>query len=612
MKMRVNRLIASLFALVLCVSLVFPQGVKAKAAGEDETEGSGVLELNVYNAEEYISEYDEDWETSDIIADFEEAASEHFGRKVKVNYSTFGTLENMYNELQLTKKKGKDGSYTYAYDLVCPSDYMIQRMINENMLETYDVSSDENGDIVYDKVENYNDYASGFIKDLFNSKEETNIVTDVTKKWAEYAVCYMWGTMGFIYNPIKLAETNDKIDINGLLDENGEIALSGEELEKYVHANTWSLPWEAYYKNLGTIKDSIRDTYALAVGKVYGDKLLRLRELWEGGEITHEEYQAVLIKVFNNVNTSIAEELASLKELSAETLALVREIFPDDDEKTVDKVSESLKELKHNVYGFEVDSGKKDMAAGKIAINFAWSGDAAYTLDTADEYEGAKLYYAVPEEGSNIWFDAWVMPKGANKELAQFFVNFISDPENAISNMDYIGYVSPIAGDDVFVRMYETYDLTTDAAEAEELGYVAIDYSYYFDSLSDEVKVTYMENEEKKTKMVKTRTADGRVVVYAAPEMLGRQLTTQYPEKSTVDRCAIMTTLGREELKAINNMWSDVKVGDISTPMLITIPVIIGVVLLGFIVYSILKKRGITFNRKRKVYGKLIKSERIR
>jgi len=37
----------------------------------------------------------------------------------------------MYNELQLTKKKGKNGEYTYAYDLVCPSDYMIQRMINE-------------------------------------------------------------------------------------------------------------------------------------------------------------------------------------------------------------------------------------------------------------------------------------------------------------------------------------------------------------------------------------------------------------------------------------------------------------------------------------------------
>ena len=278
-------------------------------------------------------------------------------------------------------------------------------------------------------------------------------------------------------------------------------------------------------------------------------------------------------------------------------MTLLAKIFPDTETNTVDIVSESLKDLKHNVYGFEVDSGKKDMAAGKIAINFAWSGDAAYTLDTADEYsDGAQLYYAVPKEGSNIWFDAWVMPKGANKELAQFFVNFISSPECAISNMDYIGYVSPISGDEVFERLLDTYELTTDPAEAEENGLTyAIDYSYYFTNISDDYK-----------------TEDGKAIVYSAPENIGRQLTTQYPEKTTVDRCALMTTLSKGELKDLNKMWSDVKVGDISTAFLITVPVIIGVVLLFFAVYSILKKHGITFKRKPKVYGQLIKSERIR
>lgn len=587
MKTSVKRLIALVFAVVLCVSSFASCG----GAAED----SGVLELNVYNAEEYISEFDAEWETFDIIKKFEEVATEKFGKKVKVNYSTFGTIENMYNELQLTKKKGKNGEYTYAYDLVCPSDYMIQRMINENMLETYDASENQDGEIVYDKVDNYNGYASGFIKDLFNSKEEENYVTGSVKKWAEYAVCYMWGTMGFIYNPVKLAETNADIDINGLL-KDGEIALTGNELEEYVKANTWSLPWQAYYKNLGTIKDSIRDTYALAVGKVYGEKLLELRRLWESGELTHDEYQKIIIKVFNNVNTPLSEEFATLG-LPADKLTLLAKIFPDTETKTVDIVSESLKDLKHNVYGFEVDSGKKDMAAGKIAINFAWSGDAAYTLDTADEYsDGAQLYYSVPKEGSNIWFDAWVMLKGANKELAQFFVNFISSPECAISNMDYIGYVSPISGDEVFERLLDTYELTTDPAEAEANGLTyAIDYSYYFTNISDDYK-----------------TEDGKVIVYSAPENIGRQLTTQYPEKSTVDRCALMTTLSKGELKDLNKMWSDVKVGDISTAFLITVPVIIGVVLLFFAVYSILKKRGITFKRKPKVYGQLLKSERIR
>ena len=117
--------------------------------------------------------------------------------------------------------------------------------------------------------------------------------------------------MGFIYNPVKLAETNADIDINGLI-ENGEIILSGNEPEEYVKANTRALPWQAYYKNLGTIKDSIRDNYALAAGKVYGEKLLGLRRLWEYGELTHHEYQKIIIKVFNDVNTPLSEEFVTL------------------------------------------------------------------------------------------------------------------------------------------------------------------------------------------------------------------------------------------------------------------------------------------------------------
>ena len=119
-------------------------------------------------------------------------------------------------------------------------------------------------------MDNYSGYASGFIKDLFNSKEEENYVSGSVKKWAEYAVCYMWGTMGFIYNPVKLAETNADIDINGLI-ENGEIILSGNEPEEYVKANTRALPWQAYYKNLGTIKDSIRDPRARFTAKNCSD-----------------------------------------------------------------------------------------------------------------------------------------------------------------------------------------------------------------------------------------------------------------------------------------------------------------------------------------------------
>ena len=526
------------------------------------------LYLNVYNAEEYISEYDEEWETVDAISEFEKYATEKYGKKVVVKYSTFGTIENMYNELQLTKKKGKNG-YTYAYDLVCPSDYMIQRMINEDMLERYDMNEDG----TYAALGNYNDNASSFILDLFNGKTEKNEVTGYVGKWSEYAACYMWGTMGFVYNPEVLAANTAGADISELV-------------------KSWALPWNAYFKNLGTIKDSIRDTYALAVGYTYRDELTELQSLKENGTLTQDEYQAVLIKVFNNVNTDLSAEFTE-SGITGDKLSAVNALFAKfNGENTVDLVSKNLKELKRNVYGFEVDSGKKDMAAGKIAINFAWSGDAAYTLDLADEDDGATLYYEVPKEGSNVWFDAWVMPKGANKELAQDFVNFLSSPEIAISNMDYIGYVSPIAGDEVFEYVVDNYELSF---ERDEDHPYEIDYTYYFGNVSDEYK-----------------TEDGKVIIYCSEDQVGRQLTTQYPEQSTVERCALMTALTRDELKALNAAWSDIKVGNVPVSLMIAIIVIIALILIAFIVRAILKKHGIVIKRKHRVYGKLISSERIR
>ena len=123
-----------------------------------------VVELKVYNWEDYISIDDGSGENVDLIKKFEQHCKEKFGLNVKVKYSTFGTLENMYNELQLTKTKAEDGSYTYAYDLVCPSDYMLQKMIIEGMVEKYDYTIEE-GKLGH--VNGYYDNASKFIVDLF-------------------------------------------------------------------------------------------------------------------------------------------------------------------------------------------------------------------------------------------------------------------------------------------------------------------------------------------------------------------------------------------------------------------------------------------------------------
>ena len=311
--------------------------------------------LRVYNWEDYISEPTQNSDGTsendyvDLVAEFEK----EYG--VTVEYSTFGTNENMYNELKINPG---------AYDLVCPSDYMIMKMISEDMVEPFTDDFLQNS--------TYMRYASPYIKELFEEKG-----------WTKYAVAYMWGTMGYVYNP----ELSDTVE---------------EDL------SSWTGLWQEKYASVATIKDSVRDSYFLGVAAVYRDELMHLKEEHETGKLDRQTYNDKVTEVMNRT-----------------------------DEATIEATKDALLQLKENLYGFEVDSGKQDMVVGRISINFAWSGDAVYTMDDAEPYfneetgkeePGIYLNYIVPEECSNIWFDGWVMPKGANVELAQKFYRFPLPP----------------------------------------------------------------------------------------------------------------------------------------------------------------------------------------
>ena len=326
------------------------------------------LVLRVYSWQDYIDEgLDDDGQkvSNSVMEDWQEWYYQTYNEKVEVIYDTFETNEVMMNTL----KTGKT-----TYDLICPSEYTIQKMIRLDMLDTFDYEmKDKNGNLV---MTNYQ-YISRYLKDLFK-KEELD----------SYAVPYMWGTMGFIYNPENVKEEDIK---------------------------HWSILWNSEYKNMATAKDSIRDTDVVGVMNVYYEELMELKTKYENNEITSEQYTDSIGKIMNRC-----------------------------DDETLLKVEEALKLMKENVYGFEVDSGKSDIVTGKVSINFAWSGDAVYSLDVAEEENEVYLNYQVPEEGSNVWFDGWVMPKGANKELAQSFVNYLCYPEIAVRNMNYIGYTSSI------------------------------------------------------------------------------------------------------------------------------------------------------------------------
>ena len=97
--------------------------------------------------------------------------------KIEVIYNTYESNEIMLNNIKTGKTQ---------YDLICPSDYTIQKMLNEDLLIKFDMNEDN---LTYKNVENYNKYASPYIKELF-----------IEKGWQEYSIPYMWGTMGIIYN----------------------------------------------------------------------------------------------------------------------------------------------------------------------------------------------------------------------------------------------------------------------------------------------------------------------------------------------------------------------------------------------------------------------------
>ena len=164
-----------LLLLLLCVTLSACGG-----AGKTET-------LYVYNWGEYISDGSED--SMDVNAAFEEYCRRELGRNVTVNYSTFSSNEDMY---------AKISSGSSSYDVIIPSDYMIQRMVSEDLLTPLDLSLIPNYANVGEQFKGENVYYE-------NDSQNT------------YSVPYFYGMVGVIYNASIVAENDPEIGSWGLM-----------------------------------------------------------------------------------------------------------------------------------------------------------------------------------------------------------------------------------------------------------------------------------------------------------------------------------------------------------------------------------------------------------
>lgn len=257
-----------LASLLLFLAFFEKCDIKTVSAKDEE-----VVTLRVCNWEEYIDEggWSEEetigLDSADIIGenpmyeDFEEWYYDTYHKKVKVEYSCFGTNEELYNMLTLGDE----------YDIVCPSEYMIMKMMSEDMVVPF---SDE----FFDESVEENYYIKGvspFIRNAF----ETNEING--EAWSKYAAGYMWGITGMVYNP--------------------EVVTKEE-------ASTWQIITNDKFRRQITVKDNVRDSYFAAVGAVKADLLT------SDAFINDPDYHDKLADEMNDLSPeTIADVLAYLQ-----------------------------------------------------------------------------------------------------------------------------------------------------------------------------------------------------------------------------------------------------------------------------------------------------------
>ncbi|MFT3738572.1 MAG: extracellular solute-binding protein [Breznakibacter sp.] len=220
----------------------------------------------------------------------------------------------------------------------------------------------------------------------------------------------------------------------------------------------------------------------------------------------------------------------------------IYQVANDHTPQDIEMAEQQLKALKPNLAGWEADFGKEMMTKGEIWLSYAWSGDAVWAIDEAQSVN-VTLDYVVPEEGSNVWFDGWVIPKYArNQKAASYFLSFLCQSEAALRNMDVSGFTSAIGTPEIAEAM------------ADSTLEKTVNLSYFFGPGHDSLKLNHI----------------------------------QYPDRSIVDRCATINDF-LDKNDTVLEMWSRAKGDSLNKGMAVAILLFLAVVS-SWLIVSRLKK----------------------
>ena len=203
-KKRIAVIITASIAIIATVAVI----IGSLFTGGAAIGSSEVIYLNVYNWGEYMAD-GSDSEYDNVNKMFEEYYEAKTGKKVVVNYSTYATNEDLFSKLN---------NSAVSYDVVIPSDYMIEKLIEADLLLEFDVNSE---------IPNYQYIDENFKKPYYDEAER-------------YSVPYTYGMIGIIYNP-------EMVDPEDVADE------------------SWGLLWNEKYAGQILQFNNPRDAFATAM-----------------------------------------------------------------------------------------------------------------------------------------------------------------------------------------------------------------------------------------------------------------------------------------------------------------------------------------------------------
>lgn len=352
-------------------------------------------ELVVYNWADYIYDYEQD---------FKDYYKERTGKNIQITYVTFDT-----NETMLTRLKKGDSNV----DVVCPSEYAIQQLIENDMLMPMyyfneEMYTESFGNTVSGYVHNADNIEDGVIQKVKETFGDIEIKkTGERVSMVDYFVPYMYGTLGILYNKYAFMEM-------GIYDE--EIMNKANWGIFFNDDGDGNILHEGLTGNI-LMKDSIRDSYAATIFYILERGMLN--------DLPNADKYA---------NMSAGELINAVDD---DLLEIVRDV---------------LIEQKDQLFGYEVDFGKDDLLMGNAIVDLAWSGDAMYAVeeswnDDLGEDGDYELAYYVPHSAGNLWLDGWVVPKSHNPNhlnAIKLFINFLNTPSAAAQNFMEIGYTPAI------------------------------------------------------------------------------------------------------------------------------------------------------------------------